>query len=171
MVVPSIDLVFWQKTHFLFDLLYPVNLNPLYCISSLHFICVCSLFFKQEMELSLIGLQNAGKTSLVNVVAVSALLGNDVRVWVFFVHYFALICWKFVCLSPFQTGGYSEDMIPTVSCIFQENCAWFYLHKREYFSPFNSGAPWSLYGQINILMAWFSGRIQHEESDKRKCYN
>ncbi|KAI5079532.1 hypothetical protein GOP47_0005011 [Adiantum capillus-veneris] len=28
-----------------------------------------SLFFKQEMELSLIGLQNAGKTSLVNVVA------------------------------------------------------------------------------------------------------
>ncbi|KAK6151145.1 hypothetical protein DH2020_016077 [Rehmannia glutinosa] len=40
-----------------------------------------SLFFKQEMELSLIGLQNAGKTSLVNVVA---------------------------------TGGYSEDMIPTV---------------------------------------------------------
>ncbi|KAJ7013348.1 hypothetical protein NC653_003133 [Populus alba x Populus x berolinensis] len=39
------------------------------------------LFFKQEMELSLIGLQNAGKTSLVNVIA---------------------------------TGGYSEDMIPTV---------------------------------------------------------
>ncbi|KAJ3702867.1 hypothetical protein LUZ61_006572 [Rhynchospora tenuis] len=40
-----------------------------------------SLFFKQEMEISLIGLQNAGKTSLVNVIA---------------------------------TGGYSEDMIPTV---------------------------------------------------------
>jgi ADP-ribosylation factor-like protein 8 len=40
-----------------------------------------SLFFKQEMELSLIGLQNAGKTSLVNVIA---------------------------------TGGYDEDMIPTV---------------------------------------------------------
>ncbi|CAM8901277.1 unnamed protein product [Rhodiola kirilowii] len=36
------------------------------------------LFFKQEMELSRIRLQNAGKTSLVN------------------------------------TGGYSEDMIPTV---------------------------------------------------------
>lgn len=30
-----------------------------------------SLFFKQEMELSLIGLQNAGKTSLVNVIAAS----------------------------------------------------------------------------------------------------
>ena len=29
-----------------------------------------SLFFKQEMELSLIGLQNAGKTSLVNAIAV-----------------------------------------------------------------------------------------------------
>ncbi|XWS41766.1 hypothetical protein CRYUN_Cryun17cG0111300 [Craigia yunnanensis] len=29
-----------------------------------------SLFFMQEMELSLIGLQNAGKTSLVNIVAV-----------------------------------------------------------------------------------------------------
>ncbi|KAK4430426.1 ADP-ribosylation factor-like protein 8c [Sesamum alatum] len=40
-----------------------------------------SLFFKQEIELSLVGLQNAGKTSLVNVVA---------------------------------TGGYNEDMIPTV---------------------------------------------------------
>ncbi|KAI0516297.1 hypothetical protein KFK09_008969 [Dendrobium nobile] len=40
-----------------------------------------SLFFKQEMELSLIGLQNAGKTSLVNSIS---------------------------------TGGYSEDMIPTV---------------------------------------------------------
>ncbi|KAK4284469.1 hypothetical protein QN277_001298 [Acacia crassicarpa] len=40
-----------------------------------------SLFFKQEMEISLIGLHNAGKTSLVNAIA---------------------------------TGGYSEDMIPTV---------------------------------------------------------
>ncbi|KAK4602411.1 hypothetical protein RGQ29_011456 [Quercus rubra] len=40
-----------------------------------------SLFYKQEMELSLVGLQNAGKTSLVNAIA---------------------------------TGGYSEDMIPTV---------------------------------------------------------
>ena len=32
----------------------------------------CSLFFKKEMELSLIGLQNAGKTSLVNVIATGA---------------------------------------------------------------------------------------------------
>ena len=40
-----------------------------------------STFFKQEMELTLVGLQNSGKTTLVNVVA---------------------------------TGGFSEDMIPTV---------------------------------------------------------
>ena len=40
-----------------------------------------NLFFKQEMELTLVGLQNSGKTTLVNVVA---------------------------------TGGFSEDMIPTV---------------------------------------------------------
>lgn len=32
----------------------------------------CSLFFKKEMELSLIGLQNAGKTSLVNVLTTGA---------------------------------------------------------------------------------------------------
>lgn len=31
-----------------------------------------SLFFKKEMELSLIGLQNAGKTSLVNTIATNA---------------------------------------------------------------------------------------------------
>jgi tRNA U34 5-carboxymethylaminomethyl modifying GTPase MnmE/TrmE len=42
-------------------------------MSLLCFKCDCSLFFKQEMELSLIGLQNAGKTSLVNVIAVSKL--------------------------------------------------------------------------------------------------
>lgn len=29
--------------------------------------CFCSVFFKREMELSLVGLQNAGKSSLVNV--------------------------------------------------------------------------------------------------------
>ncbi|GAA0184746.1 hypothetical protein Leryth_000474 [Lithospermum erythrorhizon] len=66
------------------------NCDPFRCLSvsthlnldfrySVH--VLFSLFFKQEMELSLVGLQNAGKTSLVNVIA---------------------------------TGGYSEDMIPTV---------------------------------------------------------
>merc|ERR1712063_234491 len=40
-----------------------------------------SLFWKQEMELTMVGLQNAGKTTLVGV---------------------------------FATGGFSEDMIPTV---------------------------------------------------------
>ena len=34
--------------------------------------CWRSLFFKKEMELALIGLQNAGKTSLVNVIATGA---------------------------------------------------------------------------------------------------
>ena len=32
----------------------------------------CSLFFKKEMELSLVGLQNAGKTSLVTVLSTGA---------------------------------------------------------------------------------------------------
>ena len=36
------------------------------------FSVLCSLFFKKEMELSLIGLQNAGKTSLVNVLTTGA---------------------------------------------------------------------------------------------------
>lgn len=53
--------------------------TPFVCVSSkspiIHFVIWFSifhysLFFKQEMELSLIGLQNAGKTSLVNVIAV-----------------------------------------------------------------------------------------------------
>ena len=33
-----------------------------------------SMFFKQEMELTLIGLQNSGKTTLVNVIAVPGVL-------------------------------------------------------------------------------------------------
>ena len=32
-----------------------------------------SLFWKQEMELTLVGLQNSGKTTLVNVISVCAL--------------------------------------------------------------------------------------------------
>jgi len=31
-----------------------------------------SLFWKEEMELTLVGLQNSGKTTFVNVIAVSA---------------------------------------------------------------------------------------------------
>lgn len=39
-----------------------------------NFVIKCySIFSKQEMELTMIGLQNAGKTSLANVVAVSLL--------------------------------------------------------------------------------------------------
>ena len=62
------------------------------------------------MELTLVGLQNAGKTTLVNVVAVSLLFCRTLR------------CHNFVFKPPdplnlarcVQTGGYSEDMIPTV---------------------------------------------------------
>lgn len=54
------------------------------CMVSLIITLLCSLFFKQEMELSLIGLQNAGKTSLVNVVAVilkfTCLLMNSIYI-------------------------------------------------------------------------------------------
>mmetsp|Transcript_5285 Transcript_5285/g.18420 ORF Transcript_5285/g.18420 Transcript_5285/m.18420 type:complete len:183 (-) Transcript_5285:109-657(-) len=37
-----------------------------------------SLFFKQEMELSLIGLQNAGKSSLVNVIATGSFSEDNI---------------------------------------------------------------------------------------------
>lgn len=76
-----------------------------------------SLFFKQEMELSLVGLQNAGKTSLVNAVAVSEhiLCYSFCYLWVVFSWYLSF----YVC----QTGGYTEDMIPTVG-IFSLNKFW-----------------------------------------------
>jgi len=60
--------------------------------------CDCSLFFKQEMELSLIGLQNAGKTSLVNVVAVSK-LPYWLVLGLFYFCPFGLMHWKLACLS------------------------------------------------------------------------
>lgn len=73
-----------------------------------------SLFFKQEMELSLIGLQNAGKTSLVNVIAVWLILPSlrHLEYSVFLFPRSLLTC--SVLASTAQTGGYSEDMIPTV---------------------------------------------------------
>nr|GMC51386.1 probable disease resistance protein At1g12290 isoform X2 [Ipomoea batatas] len=49
------------------------NPNAKYILQS-HIKC---LFFKQEMELSMIGLQNAGKTSLVNVVALAYSYANE----------------------------------------------------------------------------------------------
>lgn len=58
------------------------------------------------MELSLIGLQNAGKTSLVNVIAVSFILSC---------HYsFPGVVLIYHRRPILQTGGFSEDMIPTV---------------------------------------------------------
>lgn len=62
-----------------------------------------SLFWKEEMELTLVGLQNSGKTTFVNVIAVSSFFfsedGNSVR-----------LAKKFY----FQSGQFTEDMIPTV---------------------------------------------------------
>jgi len=36
-----------------------------------------SLFWKEEMELTLVGLQNSGKTTFVNVIAVSVESGSE----------------------------------------------------------------------------------------------
>ena len=86
------------------------------------------------MELSLIGLQNAGKTSLVNVIAVSEVFTIGLLFFLFL----------FSCLFQFdadveisvsgtrcQTGGYSEDMIPTVcDLLFELFCA-FNFHCRN----------------------------------------
>ncbi|XBI48326.1 hypothetical protein VPH35_112095 [Triticum aestivum] len=69
-----------------------------------------SLFFKQEMELSLVGLQNAGKTSLVNSIAVRINSYNLSYATIFF---FVVLIFIHGCYAS-QTGGYSEDMIPTV---------------------------------------------------------
>ena len=61
-----------------------------------------SLFWKEEMELTLVGLQYSGKTTFVNVIAV----------YTFLKHSFAL---KPNTLFYFtQSGQFSEDMIPTV---------------------------------------------------------
>ncbi|XP_050452910.1 ADP-ribosylation factor-like protein 8B-A isoform X1 [Cataglyphis hispanica] len=60
-----------------------------------------SLFWKEEMELTLVGLQYSGKTTFVNVIAVC-------ESW---------ICSIYLARSHFrrcQSGQFSEDMIPTV---------------------------------------------------------
>lgn len=70
----NVMLVNWQClfiTLYFFCLIWPQCISCSHCLHLLYCTCDFSLFFKQEMELSLIGLQNAGKTSLVNVVAVS----------------------------------------------------------------------------------------------------
>jgi GTPase SAR1 family protein len=61
-----------------------------------------SLFWKQEMELTLVGLQASGKTTLVNLISEGAFQVN-----LFF--FFFLFC--FVCSTTFFV---QEDMIPTV---------------------------------------------------------
>ena len=54
-----------------------------------------SLFWKEEMEVTLVGLQNSGKTTLVNVLAVKSFL-------------------FFLMLILCKNGVFTEDMIPTV---------------------------------------------------------
>ena len=96
---------------------------------------VRSLFFKEEMELSLIGLNAAGKTSLVNVIAVrrasasgssarGGAVGTAQRCARPRVHARSLGARVCVCggdaaadalgAAFTQTGSFSEDMIPTV---------------------------------------------------------
>ena len=55
---------------------------------ALLFLFLFSLFFKQEMELSLVGLQNAGKTSLVNSIAVRINLHS-----LSYIIFFSLLLW------------------------------------------------------------------------------
>ena len=91
-----------------------------------------SLFFKQEMELSLVGLQNAGKTSLVNSIAVSFMHCKSPRNSIQYNSPSALMVVFLALIFEFfvQTGGYSEDMIPTVgifpfdyvfNCMFEDS--------------------------------------------------
>ncbi|RZS14327.1 hypothetical protein BHM03_00046005, partial [Ensete ventricosum] len=85
--------------------------------NSFHF----SLFFKQEMELSLIGLQNAGKTSLVNAIA---------------------------------TGGYSEDMIPTVFCPYSASVNQVGFNMRKVTKGNVTIKLWDLGGQRRFRTMW-----------------
>jgi hypothetical protein len=43
------------------------------------------LFFKEEMELTLVGIQNSGKTTLVNVMAVSTLFYHDIYIYIYII--------------------------------------------------------------------------------------
>ena len=62
-----------------------------------------SLFWKEEMELTLVGLQYSGKTTFVNVIAVSPHPPPPLRgVYLFIKH------------SSSKSGQFTEDMIPTV---------------------------------------------------------
>ncbi|KAG9325278.1 hypothetical protein KVV02_000026 [Mortierella alpina] len=68
-----------------------------------------SLFFKTEMELTLVGLQNSGKTTLVNVIAVSLKRTRN--------HVFARATVVFeqrIRETQHGSGQFTEDMIPTV---------------------------------------------------------
>lgn len=66
------------------------------------------------MEISLIGLQNAGKTSLVNVIAVCKCNQPTGQLIFCIISSFPKNTDAEICLILLKTGGYSEDMIPTV---------------------------------------------------------
>jgi len=57
-----------------------------------------SLFWKEEMELTLVGLQYSGKTTFVNVIAVSVM--NESFLWSM-PTYFATICLLYLYLVSF----------------------------------------------------------------------
>ena len=61
-----------------------------------------SLFWKEEMELTLVGLQNSGKTTFVNVIAVSVC------------EFYLMPTNTFFPYLSLQSGQFNEDMIPTV---------------------------------------------------------
>jgi ADP-ribosylation factor-like protein 8 len=67
-----------------------------------------SLFWKEEMELTLVGLQYSGKTTFVNVIAVSVF--KIAKFAILFNHSSSF----FFILILLQSGQFSEDMIPTV---------------------------------------------------------
>lgn len=89
----ALKFLHWFSQLWIFLLLWVGWLMLFHCY--LFYFWYCSLFFKQEMELSLIGLQNAGKTSLVNVIAVSKYSFEvfNLLSYVFFSCPFWLSCW------------------------------------------------------------------------------
>ncbi|KAK6032072.1 ADP-ribosylation factor-like protein 8A family protein, partial [Ostertagia ostertagi] len=71
-----------------------------------------SLFWKEEMELTLVGLQNSGKTTFVNVIAVSSHVVNEHLLHGQRMSLRKLL--KQTSIQFIQSGQFTEDMIPTV---------------------------------------------------------
>lgn len=73
-----------------------------------------SLFWKEEMELTLVGLQNSGKTTFVNVIAVSSIDSKYSPLPINQRYSSVTVCVCVVCVFYMQSGQFNEDMIPTV---------------------------------------------------------